>query len=164
MSNFTKIIDRGFKNARREIDRLRYAKIKVGYLASSGDHPGSGDAKKNKSISLARLASIHENGTDNGRIPPRPFMGIAFDENLEKFSAYIVRGIKNFVIAGSAKQLVRRTGELYVNSVKRTIGSDKLKPNAQRTKDLKGSDRPLIHKGILKKGLQMQAYPAYFSF
>lgn len=65
MSVKVKEIDRGFKkileNARK---LLKSPKVKVGWLESSGGH-------KKADLTVAEIASIHEYGTHDGKIPER---------------------------------------------------------------------------------------------
>lgn len=137
---FIKDIDRGWAAIKQNLQRGDKIEIAVGV------HEGA----TNNGLSIAEYATYNEFGTD--KIPSRPFMRTAFDENKAKY----VRAIDNIWRAiaspkASVETLLGRLGVTASQDIHRTIkGRDFLPKLSERTiKAKKGSTKTLIDTGAM---------------
>jgi len=123
--------------------------------------------RDNGEMSNAALATVHNYGSPDQRIPPRPFMDGAMQdkEALRKIRILQIGGLRR-VLRGTAdlKQIMGKTGEVMVDAIKDSIRNGSWVENKPSTIARKGggigSSRPLIdtaqmlnsvsHKVVLK--------------
>ncbi len=108
-----------------------------------------GDPKNNRDegfISNAQLAALHNSGSEDGRIPARPFMDEAFEGANRNVLRTLLRGFLLRILRGqmTTAKALGIIGEKAVDMVKDSIRDGDWKPNAEITKAKKGSSRPLI--------------------
>jgi hypothetical protein len=98
------------------------------------------------SITLAQLGLIQEYGTP--RIPPRPFLGPAIENNREQLSA-LQRLLLQQILRGemTPKLALAKLGALAQGLVQQQIRATLTPPNAPSTIKRKGSSHPLIDTG-----------------
>jgi hypothetical protein len=136
--------DHGWAALFKRVKQARDGKVKVGVLADDGkggaDHGG---------LTVAELAAVQHFGTD--KIPARPFLAMAFDEQRETL-ADMGGKLLSKVIAGEMPQdkALGVLGMKLATEAKKviTVGS-RLAPNAPATVEAKGSSRPLVDTGRL---------------
>lgn len=138
--------DLGWKALFERIEKAKNEKVKVGVLAD--DAKGSED---HGGLTVAELAAILHYGTQDGHIPARPFLAMAFDQQREvlakmggelfgqvldgKIDTDKALGLMGLKLATEAKKVITTT--------------DSLAPNAPSTVAAKGSSRPLVDTGRL---------------
>lgn len=136
--------DPGFRNLIASLRSLEDKKLKVGVLPSAG--------RNSEGVDLVDVAVWNEFGTRH--IPARPFMRIAADKNENKWNRYAERcvdaALKNRANINNAVCLL---GEQIKSDVQRVIGSRDLAPNKASTIRRKGSSKPLIDHGDLRRSI-----------
>lgn len=109
-----------------------------------------GDPKLQRSegtMSNASLAAIHNYGSPEQHIPPRPFMNEAMEdsENKRKVKILMLGGLRRVLVGReSIRGMLGKTGEFMVGAIKDSIRNGEWTPNKPRTIAVKGSSRPLI--------------------
>lgn len=130
-----------------EILKLKNINIKIGLF-------GSGKIEEN----VAERGAKNELGTKEGT-PSRPFMRMAFDNNLEININSIQKLYKNFVKGKGkteTKQLISKIGVLFEGQIKKTIKTGNFEPLSIVTIEKKGSTRPLIDTGVMLNSVKYQ--------
>ena len=140
--------DRGWKtilkNARKASD-ANYAAVGV---------IGTGAAENHDGITNAELASVHEYGTLDGRIPERSFIRATIDEQRDAYRK-LAKTLSEKIIDGKLvkTQALDLLGVRAVADIVRKIRSG-LEPDiTDVTKDRKGSSKPLIDTGQLVQSI-----------
>lgn len=139
------IKDMGWDRFAETVKAMRNASyVRVGVIGAKGDEMHKGG------LSNSELASIHEYGSSDGRIPQRSFIRSTFDANRDQY----VEQMRTMVAAiFDGKMTVDRAlstiGARIVNDIKRRItsGDGIPPPNAPSTIKRKGSARTLIDTG-----------------
>ena len=136
--------DLGYERIISGLKELDGATIVVGVLRNAGREIDGAD--------LVDVAVWNEYGTR--RIPSRPFLRIATDENGESWQELAEKGV-NGIIAGTMgkQQVLDLVGVKAVGDIQKVIGSNKLKPNAEATIRRKGSEAPLIDTDRLRQSI-----------
>ncbi len=121
--------------------------VSIGVFSDSGSEPNG--------TSLIDVAIWNEYGTS--RIPQRPFMRIASDNNNEKWSD-MAHQMVDMVTDGSinARQAKNVIGVQAVGDIQEVIGSNALQANAPGTIKKKGSAAPLIDTGRLRQSIKFK--------
>lgn len=140
-------IDHGLKAL---MDRVREvdgdSETRAGFLGT-----GKGSESHGK-YTVAQIASVHEFGTADGRIPARPFVRTSFDANAAKYKTMLARVLKGF-IEGKIT-LYKGLGligiQMSADQRAKIATGPHLQPALKpATIAAKGSDRPLIDTGQL---------------
>lgn len=150
---FHKSTDKGFDRIMKDLSRIDKAGITVGIHQEVGSYEDG--------PTVAYVASIQEYGTEDGRIPERPFLSTTFDDNMEQWREY-GRDIVKDVIAGrrTLRTGMKRLGSIQMMEVRKTITKMKTPPNAPSTIARKGSNNPLIDTRKLRNGINYEIYGA----
>ena len=129
--------DLGWNDIMKKAHRLNGRKLKAGVLEPEGSQ------RYKNGTSVVSAALYNHYGTE--RIPSRPFLAIATDEN-KGWQKYVAEEIGKTMDspANSVNNALESVGTIMVADIRRVIGSGKLKPNAPRTIMRKHHDMPLI--------------------
>ena len=135
--------DLGFHKIVSNLMGFDGAEVVVGVLRDAGK---ASDGKTD----LVNVAAYNEYGTKF--IPSRPFLRIATDEQGKAWQDLAEQGI-GYVIDGkmNKRHVLTIIGQRAKADVQKTLGSSKLKANAPSTVRQKGSSRPLIDEGTLRR-------------
>ena len=132
-----KVIDNdlGWKDIMGKCRKLNGKQIKAGVLEGSGNYKGG--------ISIAEVATYNHYGTS--RIPARPFIAIATDEN-KGWKTWVASEIGKMMDspANSVDNALHSVGTIMKGDIKKVIGTNKLAHNAPKTVEIKGHSMPLI--------------------
>lgn len=103
---------------------------------------------------LILVASANEFGTSDGRVPERSFLRSTVDEERDRFTEILTRGIGQ-VIDGkkTPQEVLDKLGLDAVARVQRKIDNLKEPPNAASTIRKKKSSNPLVDTGQLKQSI-----------
>lgn len=87
-------------------------------------------------------------------IPARPFIRTAMDDNRDKYKGLMLQGI-NAIIGGrkTAKQVLEILGNTAVSDIRKQMVKWSDPPNAGATVERKGTNNPLVDKGILSRAV-----------
>jgi len=116
--------------------------VKIGHFSDSGIHPDS-------NISFVDLMKYHSAGDPSKNIPSRPVLEILVTSML-KVTAHkqVANALRRFKVNGFDKKaleiMLKDIGEAIGEEEVNIFGSHRLAANAQRTKDIKGSETPLV--------------------
>lgn len=138
----TILVDRGWTNIKTKVKRLEGMGVKVGIRSTAGSQDG---------VRIVDYAVWNEFGTDDGRVPARPFMRQTADKN-KRYVAGFISNLARQVLQGiSSESALDRIGLMYQAKIRETIRESKswAVPNATRTIKEKGSSTPLIDHGML---------------
>lgn len=128
-------------------------KVKRSVSSMSGDHVligwPQGDPKNMRpdGATNSALAALHNSGSEDGKIPPRPFMDEAFESPVNRSKLKrLMLGLALRVIKGqtTSEKALGTVGEAGVDMVKDSIRDGNWKENKPSTVARKGSSRPLI--------------------
>lgn len=134
-------IDRGWQRIKRETAALSRKAVKVGIQSDGGD--------------VLDRAFFNEYGTS--RIPARPFVSTAFDENRDDLHAMKSRLWDGLLMGRiGADQAAALLGEHHQNQVQEKITSIQTPPNAASTVEQKGSTNPLIDTGQMRQSVRYE--------
>ena len=128
------VIDRGYDAIISEMQKFNDAYVEVGIRGENGD--------------IAEYAFYNEYGTK--RIPERPFMRSAIDNNRESIFRFISQQQKEIGTGRSAIMALDRLGQFGVKLIKNSIVSGGWKRNADSTIARKKSSQPLVDSGDMK--------------
>lgn len=136
-------IDRGWKAIIKNLKELD------GYHVDAGILKDSGNAKNG--VSLTAVAIYNEFGTR--KIPARPFVRIASDENRKAWGDIAADGVGKLIDRRiRAKRCCEMVGKRMKPDIQKIMGDkSKLAPNAPATIARKGHDKPLIDTGLMRK-------------
>lgn len=130
--------------------------VKVGVLADDQLHPGD-------SIGAAGLAAVHEFGSQSRKIPERSFLRKTLFMKKDEYNAWVERN-KDGIMADITKgnfyfSVLPKIGSLWVSYVLecfKTGGFGSWAPNSAETVRRKGSDKPLIDTGALRRSITFE--------
>ena len=136
-----------FDEILREIELLQNSYVIVGFQEGSVTHAQSKNGRDKKAgLSMPQIAAQNEFGTD--KIPARPFMSTAFDENRAKIDKAINSEYGKILEgASTVKRSLGLIGLLMEKLIVEKIRQIQTPPNAPLTIKLKGSSKPLIDFG-----------------
>ncbi len=127
-----------------EIEKLKKLQVRVGYQ--------QGDAQEDDGVDLLDVAMWNELGTS--RAPSRPFMRKSVDENADKINAFLKAQLKKLARGETtAEQILKAVGVFQKGLVQAKIKDGDFEPNAPRTIQRKGSDKPLIDTGRMRQSV-----------
>jgi phage gpG-like protein len=145
IKNLHKIADREWRRIMRTIGLSNETTVKVGILGT--------DAKKSHgALSNVALATVHEFGSSDGRVPERSFLRSTFAANRDEYMRLVKLGVRAaFKGKAPIEETLKRIGLRMENDVKKNIttGAGIPPPNAPSTIARKGSSRPLVDTGQL---------------
>ncbi len=154
----TKVIDKGFKRIRKDLNKVDGSEVDIGILKGE---VGILDAVSGKSFEVAEIAAVHEFGTTKaGRnnsvtIPERSFMRSTFDDNRVKYTQ-VLKSLMGDVLQGNktVEQALSLFGERVVGDIKKKITSIREPANAPSTIEGKGFNNPLIRTGTMRSRIK----------
>ena len=119
--------------------------IKAGVLKSAGSY---------KKVSISQVATWNEYGTS--RIPSRPFIAIATDEN-KGWQSEVKKQVGRIKSSADVNGALNTIGKKMKEDIKSIIGDrGKLRPNAPSTIAKKGFDAPLLDTGKLEEAIDYE--------
>lgn len=140
--NVDKIDIRKLKSVSKKLKDMKNIGVKVGFF--------DGKEHKDSGLTIADVAAVNEYGSDDGKIPSRPFMR----QTIRKHNEYkdLLAKETGAVMDGrrSPKQFQFRVGEQVRADVVEEIGSKDFVPNSPVTVAEKGSSTPLIDTGTMR--------------
>lgn len=144
-------VDKGWKRVMATVEKLAKTQptLAVG-IVGTDKHSGS-------SLSVAEIGTIHEFGTK--RIPQRSFLRRTLDRNRVAYNAAL-SGAVYISITDAAKQRpdvtlsnFKKLGMRIVGEIQREIARGIPPPLAESTIARKGSSKPLIDTGQLRRSI-----------
>lgn len=119
--------------------------IKIGILSGTGEHPNA-----TRGQTVAEIGWWNEFGTST--IPERPFLRTGLRENISKYRLILKQGLRKILVNQTdPKQVLGILGLAAVADVQAKIVAITSPPNAEITKQKKGSSSPLQDTGALKQ-------------
>lgn len=148
MAGNVRIIDRGWKKIKTDVEQLRGRGVKVGLMAGGPVNDG---------VAVLDYAVFNEYGT--ATIPARPFMRKTADDAERTLGSFAASTAQR-VIGGriNANQALDTLGLWYQARIRTSITQawTWAAPNAQSTIKMKGSSKPLIDDGIMRGAINYE--------
>jgi hypothetical protein len=138
----------GLFQVMRDIKRIGNSEVLVGI-------PAATTLRENDPINNASLLFVLSHGSPLRNIPPRPVLEPAIEKGRNLITPHLAESAKA-VMDGrpdAAERELERAGMVASNAVKRYFTEGELAPNAPSTIARKGSDRPLIDTGALRRAV-----------
>lgn len=133
----------------KQIAELKKLQVRVGY--ERGKHVKTDE--EGEEADYCDIALWNELGTSNG-IPERPFMKQSVDNNESQISTACKDALQQVAKGESAEKILKQLGNMQRGLVQQTIVSGEFAENAPSTVKRKGSDKPLIDTGGLRKNVE----------
>lgn len=133
----------------KQIAELQKLQVRVGY--ERGKHVKTDE--DGEEADYCDIALWNELGTENG-IPERPFMKDSVDKNQGQIDKACKAALQTVTQGGSAELILKQLGNMQKGLVQQTIVSGEFVENAPSTVKKKGSDKPLIDTGGLRKNVE----------
>lgn len=109
-------------------------------------------------LTQGQLMAIHEYGDPSRGIPERPVLRMTLKQERAAVLNMLAASMQDALTSKTPDALVERGYEraaLYLESkVKQAFGSSELAPNAPQTVARKGSNKPLIDTGELRRSIE----------
>ena len=118
--------------------------VTVGIQEGVGVHPGT-NRRPGTGETVAEVGAKNHFGSKADNIPARPWL----DRGLESVQPEINQLVKKHGATMPLSELLERIGKIAQNGVQQYIEDLKTPPNSQETKDIKGSENPLVDSGIM---------------
>jgi len=137
--------DLGYKKILESFKKLDGTNVDIGFYGDGND----------PETNMAERAAVNEYGTNH--IPSRPFNRQAFDNNLPNLKRYI-GGLYGRLIhrRTTPKRMFVQLGEWYKGKLQEEITSGNFVPNSPNTVAQKGSSRPLIDEGEMRRDVKVK--------
>ncbi len=149
-----KEIDKGWKDIKSLAKRADRSYTKVG-VQQGTTHKNTDPGSKSEQLSdLVMIAAVNEFGTKDGKIPSRPALRLAVENNskkIAKLSATVYS--KTLDKSITLEQALSILGEFVTDAMKKSITDLKTPPNSPRTIAAKGSSNPLIDTGQYRNSI-----------
>lgn len=126
-----------------ELEKLKKLRVVVGYQ--------QGQAVSEDGVDLADIAMWNELGTASA--PSRPFLRKSVDENEEKIISFGQFQAKRLTQGATAQDVLTALGVMQKGLVQEKIVDGDFEPNAPSTIKKKGSDKPLIDTGHMRRSV-----------
>lgn len=145
--------DRGWARIRKAVKAADGAGVKVGVLAAAGNHDQ--DDGGVQPVTVAQVASWNEFGAGlkkdgTKRIPERPAFRQAIDGAREELRTEIVGAAVEVLLGEKVPRALGSVGLMAQALIRAKITALRDPPNAEITKERKGSSNPLIDTGQLR--------------
>lgn len=138
--------DLGWRKLKKELRKAsKTAHVKVGVLQ---------DAPSSSALPLASIAAVQEYGSQDGSIPARPFLAMALQKNQKTLNKLQDKSL-DAVLSGKSTIAKGLTvlGEAHTAQVKQGFTELQFTPLKASTIKQKGSTRPLIDTGLLRRSI-----------
>lgn len=144
-SSKTKELDKGFARA---LDEAGFAKgksfVKVGVLSKDGSEDRGG-------ITLAGIASVHEFGTSDGKVPSRSWMRSTLEEQKDKIFAQSFAMISNTILGKTnIRKALNTIGLIISDEFRKKITNIQDPPLKVSPRKPQGGTNPLVDTGRLR--------------
>lgn len=105
--------------------------------------------------SKAHELYVHENGSPLWRVPPRPVLEPSIDANKEQIAELMKQAVDTAMEGNNVTPVLERAGIQGQNIARDwfTNPNNNWEPNTENTIKRKGSDKPLIDTGELRKSI-----------
>lgn len=155
----TKIIDkdRGWKKIAADLRKTaNHPYAKVGFVEPSAEAPHKGSA-----LTVAQIATIHEYGSEDGRIPPRSFIRGTLIQESQAIQGAISSLLKSVLFQKlNVETALGRLGLFAVSLIKNRITNEHIPPELSpatikaKTRDGKKGDVPLVDTGQMLNSIR----------
>jgi len=158
--------NKGFKELakfKKDFNNLASQWVQVGFDASQTHHKN--ERGKREVVNMAELAIWLHEGTEDGRIPPRPFLEGTLQQMVDRSKSARLKPLVADLYKGFAKgknldkhtsRFLDRLGEVLRDDVKDNFGIENtigLEDNAPTTIRDKGRNDPLVDTSKLKNSM-----------
>lgn len=144
------------RQVKKSLEYIKTHAVYVGIPQKTTTRPPTED-RKGDPVTNAELLFIHTNGSPINNIPPRPVIEPAIENDKERLNR-MFKKVTDLVLKGEYEQADAMLEEIGMRgqNISRnwfTNPDNGWAPNSPLTIALKGSDRPLIDTGELRKSI-----------
>lgn len=151
-----KDIDRGWDSMMRKV-LGGHPVVVTGLPAKVASDPKQTRSGKASPLTLVQVAARHELGLDLPRVPQRSFIRDTFDENKNRYMSLAAKDAVRAMLGEIRdSDLLERVGLRMKADIQRRIARGIPPPNAPRTIARKGSSKPLIDTGQLRRSITFE--------
>jgi hypothetical protein len=138
-----------FKQVSDRLNQLSHTDVLIGIPASENQR------KSDPSLNNAALMFIMERGSEPQHIPPRPVLAPSIEQNKALITPPLRSAVQHAMAGEPYRQDLENAGTIAANGAKRFISDpgNGLAPNSPATIKAKGSDKPLIDTGELRRAI-----------
>lgn len=115
---------------------------------------GSGHKPWKSMSEIASVATILDLGTEDGKIPPRPFFINVTREHLDALRKTSRRIMRKVVRGKADEEVLLEMGDALIRVIIKNIIDSNFAPNAPSTEKAKGFNYPIIDTGVMINSLQ----------
>lgn len=126
-----------------ELKKLTELEVRIGYQ--------HGKATNDEGVDLCDIAMFNELGTVHS--PPRPFLRQSVDDNQAEIEGFMKESVDLMQDGMSAQTCLEQLGLFQKDLVQDKIVTGNFVANAESTIRKKGSSRPLIDTGIMRRSV-----------
>lgn len=146
------------KNIQKMLEEIAEMEVCIGFQHGKGKKEEQEETrtkkkkkKKQKKADICDIALWNELGT--GHIPSRPFLRKSVDENKEIIDSMLDQAVRKLLSGQPVQRVLNRLGSFQKGLVQKKIVEGSYVPNAASTIRKKGSSRPLIDNGDMRKAV-----------
>lgn len=139
----------GLARVMANLASLRDVQVTAGIQSADG-------AKEEDGTTLLTIAAANHYGTDDGHIPPRPWLTGAEDQHHGKWRVMASKVVQARGRMETGEQELRQLAVVMVGDCKESLLDGDWRENAEETIRRKGSDQPLFDTGRLNQSQRAQ--------
>jgi hypothetical protein len=113
-----------------------------------------GKATEEDGTDICDIAAWNELGTVH--IPARPFLRMSVDDNVSKINSFLQEKKQDILNGATAEQILEDIGIFQKDLIQEKITDGSFTPNAESTIKKKGSSKPLIDTGGMRKSVNYE--------
>jgi hypothetical protein len=150
--------DKGMKEIMAQMTKLSHLKVKVGIVSGSSQEMVDIAVKNELGVAGPPMS---QHGEGHWFIPPRPFVKGFADAKRDQI-AQLMETLTGQVADGTltADQAMARLGQFGESGIQSFMEAGDFTPNADFTIRMKGSSKPLIDTGALKRSVRYEVVDA----
>lgn len=130
------------KKFKKQLKELAKLEVAVGFQRGQDSENG---------VDLVDIALFNELGTVH--IPSRPFLRDSLNQHKEQINQFMQSSAKGIATGKSAEEVLKRIGTFQKKLIQKEIVNGSFLPNAEATIKRKGSDKPLIDTGHMRRSV-----------
>ncbi len=140
--NFRDTLTSDGRKFQKMLKELADLQVRIGFQQGEAFQDG---------VDMCDIAAWNELGTEHS--PSRPFLRKSVDENVDKINGFLQSKKQDLIRGESAEQVLKEIGIFQKDLVQEKITEGSFVPNAASTIRKKGSEKPLIDTGRMRKSV-----------
>ena len=134
------------KKLQKILKELADKEVRVGFQ--------QGKATEEDGTDVCDIAAWNELGTVN--MPSRPFLRMSVDDNSDKINSFMSAQKRSIIKGEPVDRILKKIGIFQKDLIQEKITEGSFAPNAPSTIKAKGSSKPLIDTGRMRKSVNFE--------